>query len=98
MDTRRRVKIEENVADLSTQALKKAVISKHTTTMEYANKAEETVEDAWYCWDIGSGPGVREERQDKQLAAVDENAVQTTQTSTQYKSRINSEEEVFGKR
>ena len=60
----RRVKSEENVAELGTKPLRKAVIAKHTITLEYANMAEERVEDAQQdvamSWDIRSVPIVRD--------------------------------------
>ena len=37
----RRVKSEENVADLGTKPLSKALIAKHCFTLEYVNMAEE---------------------------------------------------------
>ena len=58
----RRVKGEENVADLGTTPISKAAISKHST-LEYANMAEMKGEDAqqdvaMFC--DGSGPDARD--------------------------------------
>ena len=68
----RRVKIEDNVANLGTKALSKAVISKHSITLVYVNMAEEKGQDAQHdvamFWDFGSGPDVRDGWQDRQLA------------------------------
>ena len=59
----RRVKGEKNVADLGIKTLNKAVISKHSITLEFADMAEERVEDAQQdvamFWDFSSGPGGR---------------------------------------
>ena len=68
----RRVKSKKIVADLGTKALSKATISKHSITVVDVNMDEERVEDAQQdvaaFWYYGSGPDVRDEWQDRQLA------------------------------
>ena len=52
-----RVKGEENVADLGTKPLSKAVIGKHCLTLRYVNLAEENVQcerQVVMFWDFGS--------------------------------------------
>ena len=54
----RRVRSEEDVADLGTKPLSKTVIAKHCLTLGYANMDEEIVLSGWQVaamfWDFGS--------------------------------------------
>ena len=57
----RRVRSEENVADLGTEPLSKTAIAKHCLTLGYANMDEENVQSGWQgvamFWDFGSAAG-----------------------------------------
>ena len=54
----RRVRSEENVADLGTKPLSKTVIAKHCLTLGFVNMDEESVQSGWQIvamfWDFGS--------------------------------------------
>ena len=74
----RRVRSEENVADLGTKPLSKTVIAKHCLTLGYVNMDEKNVMSGWQVvamfWDNSSAPcdhvqktASREPQQQKQL-------------------------------
>ena len=78
----RRLKSEDNVADLDTKAPNRSVITRHSPTLEFVYKAEGIASgvqlDVAMCWDFGSlqdkanakgaSPSVRDEWQNSQLA------------------------------
>ena len=60
------------MADVGTKALKKAVFSNHSITLDNFNMTEEKGEDAQQhvamFWDFGSDPDVRDGWQERQLS------------------------------
>ena len=65
----RRVKSEDNIADLGTKPLSKAVIAKHCLTLGYVNMSQEDAQmdcQSWGC----SGPSVQQAAGDHVQKAV----------------------------